>query len=48
MLEKQPKLHESETALDNWTDWDYVIDNNGTLEELVEKVKQILIELNML
>ncbi len=36
--------HESETALDNYNDWDYVIDNNGTIEDLIEKVKQILIK----
>ena len=34
--------HESETALDNETNWDYVIDNNGTLEELIESLKYIL------
>lgn len=34
--------HESETALDNYNDWDYVIDNNGTIEDLIEKVKQII------
>lgn len=34
--------HPSETALDN-AKLDYVIDNNGTLTELVEKVKKILI-----
>ena len=33
--------HESETALDN-ADFRYTIDNNGTIEELIEKVKQIL------
>ena len=38
------KEHESETALDNYNDWDYVIDNNGTIEDLIEKVKQILIK----
>ncbi len=37
-------MHESETALDNYNDWDYVIDNNGTIEDLIEKVKQILIK----
>lgn len=26
--------HESETALDNYHDWDFVINNNGTLDEL--------------
>lgn len=36
-------VHESETSLDNYSDWDYVIENNGTIEDLIEKVKQILI-----
>ena len=36
-------IHESETVLDNAT-FDYVIDNNGTIEELVIKVKEILIK----
>lgn len=35
--------HESETALDN-SDFDYVIDNNGSIEELIEKVRDILIK----
>ena len=35
--------HPSETALDNAT-FDYVLDNNSTIEELVEQIKQILIE----
>jgi hypothetical protein len=33
--------HPSETALDN-AEFDYVIDNEGTMEELVEKVENIL------
>lgn len=33
--------HPSETALDNWEDWDYIIENDGTLEDLLEKVKEI-------
>lgn len=37
------KEHESETALDNWK-FDHVIDNNGTILELVEKVKEVLIK----
>jgi hypothetical protein len=32
--------HESETALDDY-EFDYVIDNDGSIEELVEKVKQL-------
>lgn len=35
--------HTSETALDN-TRFDYTIDNNGTIEELIKKVKEILIK----
>jgi hypothetical protein len=35
--------HISETALDNWTKWDYVIDNNGTLAELEQTTKSIVL-----
>ena len=35
--------HISETALDN-AEFDYVIENNGTIEELIEQVKKILIK----
>lgn len=40
---KPPYEHISETALDNAI-FDYTINNNGTIEELVEKVKEILIK----
>jgi dephospho-CoA kinase len=33
--------HPSETVLDTYSDFDYVIDNDGTIEELIEKVKEI-------
>ena len=36
--------HPSETALDNYEDWDYIVENNGSLEDLVKKVKEILIK----
>jgi len=36
--------HVSETALDDFEEWDYVIENNGTIEELIEQVKTILEE----
>ena len=39
--------HESETALDGAV-FDYVIHNDGTIEELIEKVKVILVEENLL
>jgi len=34
----------SETALDNYDKFDYVIDNNGTIEELIIKIKDVLIK----
>ena len=34
--------HPSETALDNHKDWDYIIDNNSSIEDLIDKVKVIL------
>ena len=40
---QQRSLHPSETELDHAT-FDYLIENNGTLEDLIEKVKQILIK----
>lgn len=40
--------HISETALDNYNDFDYVIDNNGTIDDLIEKVRGILIENNII
>ncbi len=32
--------HDSETALDNYS-FDYVIDNEGSIDELIEKIKQL-------
>lgn len=40
--------HGSEIALDNYPWTDYVIDNNGTIEELVEKLREILIKENII
>lgn len=40
---KMMEEHESERSLDTAT-FDYVIDNTGTIEELIEKVKEILIK----
>ena len=42
-VNKKERTHPSETALDN-AKFDYIIDNNGTIEELIEKVKEILIK----
>ena len=40
-LEESKDQHESETELDN-AEFDYVITNDGTIEELIEKVREIL------
>lgn len=37
---------DTETLLDSITDWDYIIQNNGTLEELKEKAYKLADELN--
>ena len=42
-LENLIKAHPSETALDNYV-MHYTIINNGTIEDLVEKVREILIK----
>jgi len=34
----------SETALDNYENGDYIVDNNGDIEERIEKVREILIK----
>lgn len=34
--------HPSETALDDYDDFDYIIENDGSIEDLIEKVKRVL------
>lgn len=41
------RMHASETALDD-ADFDYEIINDGTIEDLIEKVKEILIKENII
>lgn len=36
--------HASEHALDNYTSFDYIIQNNGNIEELVSKVEEIMLK----
>ena len=36
--------HLSETELDSYTDWNYEIDNNGSITDLINQVKQILLK----
>jgi hypothetical protein len=43
----KPSIHESETALDS-VEFDFTINNSGSIEDLIEKVKTILIELKVI
>lgn len=43
--QKQIANHDSETALDNWSQWDYIIKNNSTLEDLKKSANVIVNEL---
>lgn len=36
--------HASEVSLDSYGDFTYTIDNNGTFEDLIEKVREILVQ----
>lgn len=38
--------HKSETALDEYTEWDYIVNNNGTFKELFIKLFKILHQKN--
>ena len=40
--------HFSETALDNYTEFDYVIQNNGTILDLIKNIENILIKEKLL
>lgn len=35
----------TETGLDNVTDWDYIVDNNGSYEQLKKQIKKIIAEI---
>lgn len=39
--------HQSEVDLDDWEDWDAVIENNGTLLELQNKIKKLINDLRI-
>lgn len=41
-LSDKQKNNETETALDDFNDFDFFVDNNGTLENLEEKAKKII------
>lgn len=40
--------HESETALDRVHQWDYIIKNDGTIDELIEVVRDYLIDAELI
>jgi len=39
-------MHDSETALDDWHEWEYIVDNNGSLDDL--KASAVIIADNVL
>lgn len=43
-LSDDEQKHSTETALDGFNDYDYVIENNGSIDDLNEKVKTIVKE----
>lgn len=40
------KSHDNETQLDNYSPWDFVVDNNGSKEEFEEKVLKLVDQLH--
>lgn len=40
--------HSSETALDDYKNFDLIIDNNGTIDELIDKVYNFMKEFNLI
>lgn len=47
LAQKPIEEHESEIGLDDYSDFDFVIENDGSLEDLREKVKNIVESLNI-
>lgn len=47
-LEIPDKQHISETALDDFNQWDAVIKNNGSLNDLVGEVQEVLLQFGLL
>lgn len=44
----KPDTHESETILDDYDEWDYIIENNGTKERLYEKVIEFCVKFKLI
>lgn len=47
-FERNFDTHKSETSLDDYKDFDYVIENNGSIEDLKAKLENILVELKLI
>ena len=45
-LTELEKKHATEISLDNYSDYDYDVDNSGTLEDLKDKIEKIIRENN--
>jgi hypothetical protein len=43
-INKRDRTHPSETELDSYSEFDYAVDNNSSIEDLIEKVREILIK----
>ena len=43
-LTLEEQKHSTETALDGFDDYDYIVENNGTIDELEEKILKIVKE----
>ena len=44
-LTKEQQIHNTETALDDYKDFDYIIENKGTISDLEVEVKKLLGEI---
>lgn len=42
LIHRGSNVHESENALDTYTDWDYTVLNNGSLSDLYEQAKDLV------
>lgn len=47
-FERNFDTHKSETSLDDYTNFDYVIENDGSIEDLKTKLENILVELKLI
>lgn len=41
MIAHKKTEHPSETGLDSYEDWDHVVHNDGTIDELIQQIKQL-------